>query len=100
MTQDVVASLRSRVDVYDLKGMFPGDIADLIRKAISDMLASFNLSNLTPEQKQAILAGVKSFYDNYVRPFDIPYVPPVAERFVDDWIWMASESFLRAKLGL
>jgi hypothetical protein len=100
MTQDVLQDLRSRVDPFDFKSMFPGDIADAIRKAVADMLRTLDLSQLSDEQKRAILDGVKSFYDSVVRPIDIPYIPAVVERIVDDWIWMSIESFLRAKLAL
>ena len=100
MTQDVLQDLRSRVDPFDFKSMFPGDIADQLRKAIADMLRKLDLSQLSDEQKRAILDGVKSFYDSVVRPIDIPYIPAVVERIVDDWIWMSIESFLRAKLAL
>jgi len=99
-TTDVMSDLRSRIDPFDLKSMFPGDIADQIRKAVADMLRTINIESLTKEQRQAILDSVKVFYDTVLRPIDIPYIPAVVERFVDDWIWMSLESFLRSRLAL
>ena len=99
-TTDVMSDLRSRIDPFDLKSMFPGDIADQIRKALADMLRTLDIGSLTKEQRQAILDSVKVFYDTVLRPIDIPYIPAVVERMVDDWIWMSLESFLRSRLAL
>lgn len=100
MTQDVAAMLAAEIDPADLRGLFPGDLADKLRLAISNVLAKLDLSSLTPEQKRAILDTAKSFFDTVVRPFDIPYIPQLVENMVDDWIWMAVESFLRKKLAI
>jgi len=99
-TSDVVSQLNARVDAADFRMMFPGQMADELRKVVADLIRSFDISQLSREQKQAILDGVKTFYDTVVRPIDLPYVPNAVERFVDDWIWAAIESLIRSKLAL
>lgn len=98
--QGMIDWLRERVEVDQIRNWQPGQLADQLRIAIRDFLRTINLSNLTPEQKQAILAGAKFFYDNVVRTLDIPYLPEIAERPLEDWVWGAVESFLKHKMGL
>lgn len=97
---DIVSDLSSRLDPYDLKSMFPGQIADEIRKIVIDMLRKFDPSKMTPEQKQMVLDSARTFYDTVLRPIDIPYIPAVAERLVDDWIWASLESMIRNRLAI
>ena len=98
MTQDVVAALNAAIDPKDLRGLFPGDIADRLRQVFAGVIRDLLKDGLTPEQKQAILDGCKQFYDSVIRPIDIPYIPSFAEAMVDDWIWMAVESLARRLL--
>lgn len=103
LTQDVVSGLEAAFPVAErnrLRDLFPGQIADRIRQAVAEFLKQFDLSNLTPEQKQAIFDGVKFFYDTVIRPLDIPYIPAFAETIVEDWIWQGVAAFLKAKLAL
>lgn len=97
---DLHAALVAEIDPADLRGLFPGDLADQLRKAFANVLAKLDLSSLTPEQKTAVLDTAKRFYDTVIRPFDIPYIPAMVEGMVDDWIWSAVESLLRKRLGL
>lgn len=99
MTESQVhGMLAQAIDLDGLRDLFPGDIADTLRDVVAGVLSM--LGDLSDEQKQAVLDAVKSFYDSYVRPLDIPYIPAIAEKYVDDYIWLSIESLLRSRLGL
>ena len=97
--QDVFAALNAAIDMDDLRDAFPGTIADELRKIVAGLLNSLS-GSLTDEQKQAILDGIKHFFDTVVRPYNIPYIPAIPERMLEDWIWLSLESMIRAKLGI
>lgn len=98
--RSVIEFLQERMEVDQIRGWQPGQLADQFRLAIRDFLRSLNLDNLSPEQKKAIFDGAKWVFDNIVRPLDIPYVPEFAEAMLENWVWAGVESFLKAKLGL
>ncbi|HAN97003.1 MAG TPA: hypothetical protein DCQ98_06015 [Planctomycetaceae bacterium] len=100
MTQDVVSALRVALDPADLRGLFPGELADRLRQIFAEVVRQFAVTTLTLEQRQAILDGCRSFYDQVIRPLDLPYVPAVVESIVDDWIWYGVESVARKILQL
>lgn len=103
LSQDILSGLEASLPVAErnrLRDLFPGQIADRIRQAVAEFLKQFDLSNLTPEQKQAIMDGTKFFFDTVIRPLDIPYIPQIVESVVEDWIWQGVAAFLKAKLAL
>ena len=94
MTHDVVSALQSRIDPSDLRGMFPGAAADSIRQMVAEFLRTLDISQFSDEQRKSICNSIKLFYDQFIRPIDLPYVPNVVEAMVDDWIWMSVESLI------
>lgn len=98
--QSIIDWLQERFEVDEIRNWTPGQLVDQLRVNVRDFLRTLNLANLTPEQKKALLDGTKWFFDNVVRPLDIPYIPQIVEGLVEDWVWSGVEAFLRAKLGL
>lgn len=98
--RSIIEHLQQAVEVDQIRNWRPGQLADQLRVAVRDFLETIKLDNLSPEQKKSLLDGAKWFFDNVIRPLDIPYVPQFAETMVEDWVWAGVESFLKAKLGL
>lgn len=99
MTESQVHGMLSQaIDLDGLRDLFPGSLADELRRIVAGVLSL--LGNVPDDQKQAILAAIKSFYDSTIRPIDLPYIPAFVEGYVDDWIWLSIESLVKSRLGL
>lgn len=98
--RSMIEWLQERLEVDEIRNWQPGQLVDQLRLVVRDFLRTLNLSNLTPEQKKALLDGAKWFFDNVIRPLDIPYIPQIVEGMVEDWVWSGVEAFLKSKLGI
>ena len=77
-----------------------GELIQRLVEAVKSLLDALDLSNLTPEQKQAILKSIEVAYNTYIKPLDIPYVPNVIEPWVDELVLKTVLEATKKMLGV
>ncbi len=84
-----------------LKGLFNGRIRDHLQDTgakaldfkpfiaiLTDAIKTAGLEKLiTPDMKATVISIIEDLFEDYVRPFDIPFVPNlIVEPMLDNWI--------------
>lgn len=99
--EDIQTAMATAVQGVPLRRFTRGQFLDFVLSLVQDLIEKFDLSQLTPEQKQAILLQVKAGFDQLAKLLDIPGVPEFAEVIIEQQlIWPIVERAAKKMLGL
>jgi hypothetical protein len=99
--QEIESMFVTAAQGVPLRRFTRGQFLDFVLSLVQDIISKLDLSNLTDEQKRAVLDAIQRGFEMLRSTIDIPYVPEPIESWVElQLVWPIVERVARRALGI
>lgn len=92
--------LASQFASFGKERMRLGEMLERLIVIVKELVSQLDLSKLSDEQKQAILAAIETGFNTYIRPLNIPQIPDIIEPWLDEVVFQALMTAAKKILGV